>query len=466
MKRLRKFLAAALVAALLSAAVAGAALAAPEDSGVAIQVNGENIDFPSGVEPYFDAEAGRVFVPVRDLFEGLGAEVEYDPDTRLITLTRGQIKVVFPQDSTEIQLEVTTETGESISGTLKSDVKPITVNNRVLVPLRFVAQALGDGVGWDSGERTAIVYDPVLFAERDTETYSVLGKLYDINSTGGGNTKSVTNIEGSFTTGGVSVPFSFEIAGVSSLTDADATISGTVGIPEGILPGISDGLPIDAQIRVGGESGLVAIKSVLLNTLYGIDPATWVTMDAYAAARGQGLDIDALLTQQTSVPEDPAEALKAAVDQMISTFFVTAAPTSVDDWENVILAQVGMIHALIGDSGFAKTDGGYESKFALEEDGTAVDISLTINADSDGKATGMAMQMRVRDGEEYVSLDADISPTQVDVTLALDIKSEDIKADVKIKSKASPTDEKPDAGVPAGAPTVEFGELYALNPVF
>lgn len=41
--------------------------------------------------------------------------------------------------------------------TIHSDVPAIIINGRTLVPLRFVAQALGAAVGWDQNTRTATV---------------------------------------------------------------------------------------------------------------------------------------------------------------------------------------------------------------------------------------------------------------------------------------------------------------------
>lgn len=82
---------------------------------------------------------GRVLIPVRGLFEALGGTVHYANDK--VTISYGKRKVELAVWSTDAVID-----GQPI----KLDVPAQIVNGRTMVPLRFVAEALGVTVKWDS----------------------------------------------------------------------------------------------------------------------------------------------------------------------------------------------------------------------------------------------------------------------------------------------------------------------------
>lgn len=120
--------------AVLAALAAGAATAA---APISVTVGGSQIEF-SGQQPVKRGE--RVLVPLRGVFEKLGATVNYDESARTVTAKDGQ---------TDVQLTV---------GSRRAlvDGKPITLDTpvrerrgSVLVPLRFVSENLGAQVDYD-----------------------------------------------------------------------------------------------------------------------------------------------------------------------------------------------------------------------------------------------------------------------------------------------------------------------------
>lgn len=93
---------------------------------------------------------GRTLVPVRAIFEALGATVEWDGDTRTATGTRGDVTV-------SIQIDNTTA---YINGEEKTlDVPAQLINDRTMVPARFISEALGCDVTWYQETQTAAVAD-------------------------------------------------------------------------------------------------------------------------------------------------------------------------------------------------------------------------------------------------------------------------------------------------------------------
>ncbi|GEM_PF-2064716 len=94
----------------------------------------------------------RTMVPVRFIAESFSAIVDYDEATQQITIQLG--------DDT-IQMFVGQKT-YYVNGKPHDDMDapPVIKDGRTLVPVRFVAQALGASVGWDGETRTVTVVYP------------------------------------------------------------------------------------------------------------------------------------------------------------------------------------------------------------------------------------------------------------------------------------------------------------------
>lgn len=88
---------------------------------------------------------GRTLVPVRAIFENLGANVAWNNETKEITATKGETII-------KLQLDNTTAYINDVATTL--DVAATSIDGRTLVPARFVAEATGAKVDWDSSTRT------------------------------------------------------------------------------------------------------------------------------------------------------------------------------------------------------------------------------------------------------------------------------------------------------------------------
>lgn len=87
---------------------------------------------------------GRVMVPLRGIFESLGADVLFDNATRTIKATKGDRVVELALGSREAM----------INGQMSYlDVPASSIGGRTLVPLRFVSEALGAEVRWSPASR-------------------------------------------------------------------------------------------------------------------------------------------------------------------------------------------------------------------------------------------------------------------------------------------------------------------------
>ena len=99
---------------------------------------------------------GRVLVPLRGVFERLGATVDWQAERRLVTARRGSTVIVLQPD--HVAAEVS---GRSV----RLDVPATIVGGRLLVPLRFVSEALGAGVDWEPNARVVYVASPGAVAQ-------------------------------------------------------------------------------------------------------------------------------------------------------------------------------------------------------------------------------------------------------------------------------------------------------------
>jgi hypothetical protein len=101
---------------------------------------------------YFDVTPqrieGRVMVPLRAIFESLGAEVEWEGTTQTIT---------GKKDDTIITLRINDILAEVSGRTVELDVAAAQVEGRTFVPARFVAESFGADVDWDESNAQVII---------------------------------------------------------------------------------------------------------------------------------------------------------------------------------------------------------------------------------------------------------------------------------------------------------------------
>ncbi|HIE13178.1 MAG TPA: hypothetical protein EYP63_07125 [Desulfotomaculum sp.] len=93
-------------------------------------------------------EGGRTLVPLRGIFEALGAEVSWDGSTRTVTAVK---------NGTTVILTIGAKTPYRDGTPIELDVPAKIVSGRTLVPLRFVSESLGAGVEWIGETRTVVI---------------------------------------------------------------------------------------------------------------------------------------------------------------------------------------------------------------------------------------------------------------------------------------------------------------------
>lgn len=117
------------------------------NSGIHVYYNGKRISFHSyGQNP--EILEGRTLVPLRSIFEAMGAKVEWNGDTKTATAKRGNVTVEITIGANEIY-----KNGKAIA----VDVPAQIVNDRTMVPARVIAEAFGATVEWNANGRTVLI---------------------------------------------------------------------------------------------------------------------------------------------------------------------------------------------------------------------------------------------------------------------------------------------------------------------
>ena len=99
------------------------------DDGIKVLINEEKIEFDT--EPML--VSSRTFVPMRKIFETLGASVEWDGNTQKVTAVKG---------NTTITLQIDNVLATVDGKTVELDAAPFIVEGRTLVPLRLLHNLL------------------------------------------------------------------------------------------------------------------------------------------------------------------------------------------------------------------------------------------------------------------------------------------------------------------------------------
>jgi len=113
-------------------------------AAIQVELNGRPLSFR--VPPM--QASGRTMVPLRGIFESLGAQVNWYAPTRTITAMKG---------ATDVQLSIGGPRATVNGQTVLLDVPAMILNGSTMVPLRFISEALGADVKWFEATQTVFI---------------------------------------------------------------------------------------------------------------------------------------------------------------------------------------------------------------------------------------------------------------------------------------------------------------------
>ena len=147
---------------------------------VSVQINGEIVNFKDEQGRVVNAQIinDRTMVPMRRIFEILGVTIEWDGQNRIVTGVKGATTIKLQIDN-----PVATKTVNGVKEEIVLDSMPTIVNDRTMVPLRFIAESLDKQVGWDNVNRTAIIIDYGYFSNVLKTRAAALYNFLNMNKT-------------------------------------------------------------------------------------------------------------------------------------------------------------------------------------------------------------------------------------------------------------------------------------------
>jgi hypothetical protein len=104
-----------------------------------VKVDGKQINFPYE-KPH--EVAGHTLVPMRGIFEAIGAYVEWDGTNHRVTCRK---------EDEEIVLAIGSRVARKNGAEIQIDIAPRVMHGTTMVPLRFIAESLGAKVNFDAG---------------------------------------------------------------------------------------------------------------------------------------------------------------------------------------------------------------------------------------------------------------------------------------------------------------------------
>ncbi len=141
----------------IMSAINSAVNAAPTQTGrttVTMQINNpvmtingaeKNIDENGTVPVVID---DRTLLPVRAFVEGIGGTVEWDESANIATLT---------YNGNVIKLTIGSATAYLNDAAQTLDVAPVIINDRTMLPIRFIAESFGYTVMWNESAQTVTI---------------------------------------------------------------------------------------------------------------------------------------------------------------------------------------------------------------------------------------------------------------------------------------------------------------------
>lgn len=99
--------------------------------------------------------SGNMMIPFRVLGELIGAKVDWNASTNEASYTIGSKKIVLRKGINKARIIM-----PGFEKYLTMNASPVNIKGNIMVPLRFVSNALGGQVDWDSFTNTATVNFP------------------------------------------------------------------------------------------------------------------------------------------------------------------------------------------------------------------------------------------------------------------------------------------------------------------
>lgn len=126
------------------------------ENNPSVYLDGARIDFEDQ-QPVILGE-GTTLVPARGVFEAMGADVQWDGEKRQVRIDSddNKTRIYLIIDNPDMSVWKFTSIFAADETVVNLDVAPQIINDRTMIPLRAVSEAMGADVQWD-GEKYSVI---------------------------------------------------------------------------------------------------------------------------------------------------------------------------------------------------------------------------------------------------------------------------------------------------------------------
>jgi hypothetical protein len=461
LKMAKRFTAVAMTL-VLSMGISFTAMAA--QSSPQVQLNGENLTFTTA-KPVI--RQGSLYLPARSFSDGIGAEITYDADTKITSITKDSTAVHFSVGSPDISI-----TKDGTTQVAKATAASLNINNQVYVPIRFAEQAFGYSVNWDEDAQTAIIVDKNSLLNQLSGQFTLMDQYMAYSQS---IAKDTYAIKGSFhfsATSADSENGAIKMEGnITGISNADvANMNMALKMDTEILKKLMDDETKDDATAVALLDSLKDIKmDIIFNTTtgkyyvsssifanpmlkaMGMDENTWYYFDLNELFKqsGQEFSLDALM----------AAAKSGSFETYIKAYLDTMPMDSVNSYQT---AQkfIDILNKFFSDSAFKKENNNYVANYTFREDNTYITLTTTLTG-TENVINGCIISMNVKDdGKDMLTMN--ITQDKLATKMNMNIDIPDLfSASLDMDMKMEKTTAKPMLNPPAASKVVSINELLS-----
>ena len=111
-----------------------------------VRINNQKVQF-LGTQPKMVGD--RILVPLRGVFEQMGATIDWDPNQRTVSGKRGSHRIAMRAEGHSAMVD---------NRSVQLDGRAQILAGSLMVPLRFVSEALGSKVDWNATTQTVNIW--------------------------------------------------------------------------------------------------------------------------------------------------------------------------------------------------------------------------------------------------------------------------------------------------------------------
>lgn len=425
MKQILKRFTAILSTFTMIAGISVTALAAESDD-MQLQINGEMIAFDN-LKPI--NRKNRVFVPLRDTLQQMGATVDYDDTLHLTTAQRGDTTIQFHPGETNV-----TVIKNGVEKNLETSM--VISSGNTYIPIRFLGEAFDYPVGWDAEQKAALLIDTDKLLA-DAGSFSIINRYmeytrkfaeqpyvfkgtfsFELDMPYDETTRELMPITGSGTFEGISeqdkqnmsLAMQLNTEGLKKYIATEAPDEETSEIANAVVNALEN---IEINYITDISTGKIYFQSPAF-AFAGMDGNAWYYIDLNEIYASMGMDVDfSELVEMTKGDNFNFE-------YYIKNALASIPLTSVNDY-NDFQQSIGGFVTLFGDNSFQQQADGYTSEFNFSEDGADVHFIIKL-LESNNEIFGYDMNITAgTGGTNYITVSANQNDTNATVTFNLNV---------------------------------------------